>query len=81
MSVYGHGPTRQEQRIIDLWEAGSKAGEIAEATGKGINYVQRVVSMLGRPAPDDWHAGARQGSHNLIRALRRHHPDRCGGVR
>lgn len=81
MSVYGHGPTVQEQRIIDLWEAGRKAPEIAELTGKGLSYVQRVISMLACPVPDNWHAGARQGSNDLLRALRRHHPNRCGAVR
>lgn len=80
MSIYGHGPTVQEQRIIDLWETGRKPTEIAELLGKRIGYINRVIAMLGSPRPDNWHADARQGSRSLLRALRRVHPDRCGAT-
>lgn len=80
MSTYGHGPTRREQRVLDLWEQNKKSAEIAEITGLDLRYVQQVISNLGAPIPDAWHASARFGSQALIAAIRRHHPDRCGAA-
>ena len=80
MSTYGHGPTVREQQVIDLRESGMQPGEIAQATGLSEGYVQQVLSNLLAPKPVDWQSPARRGSSDLLSALRRHFPQRCGGV-
>lgn len=79
MSVYGHGPTVREQMIIDLTERGIDAAGIAERLGLSEGYVRQVAQALVAPPVGAWEAGARKGTANLLAALRRHHPQRCGG--
>lgn len=78
MSIYGHGPTVREQRILDLHAAKVAAADIAAELGVKQSYVKQVVTALYLPAMADWQSPARVASDNLAAALRRHHPERCG---
>lgn len=80
MSRDHYGPSAREQAVLDLWEANRSIDEIATELDLDRLYVRRIVSMLAAPKADDWHGAARMGSKNLLRALRRHHPERCRGA-
>jgi hypothetical protein len=78
MSAYGHGPTRREQAILDLHDGGRKPDDIGNELALSPRYVRDVIQRLGNPLVGDWQASAKAGSEALLRALKRHHPDRCG---
>lgn len=78
MSVYGHGPTRREQAILDLHEEGKSLVDIGNKLDVSPHYAAQVVRSLAQPPLGDWQKSARQGSASLLRALQRHHPERCG---
>lgn len=78
MSIYGHGPTVREQRILDLYEAKVAPADIAAKLEVKVSYVQQVVARLHRPRLEDWQSPAAEASERLVAALRRHHPERCG---
>lgn len=78
MSIYGHGPTVREQRILDLYEAKVAPADIAAKLEVKVSYVQQVVARLHRPLLEDWQSPAAEASERLVAALRRHHPERCG---
>ena len=80
MSRDHHGPSAREQQVLDLWERDIAAADIAHQLDLKVDYVRRVVTMLGAPKGDDWHRSTRLASQTLLRALRRHHPERCGRI-
>lgn len=81
MSIYGHGPSPQEQSILDLWEQRVHPRRIAARVNRPETYVRSVIARLGAPSPGTWEPAARHGSAMLLEALRRHHPERCGAAR
>jgi hypothetical protein len=78
MSVFGHGPSRRETAILDMNDRGVKPNKIADQLNLSPRYVRQVIASLASPPVGNWQADARIGSDELLRALRRHHPDRCG---
>lgn len=78
MSFHGHGPTVREQAILDLHEAKVAPADIAAKLEVKQSYVKYVVDTLHLPQLVDWQNPARAASDNLVAALRRHHPERCG---
>ena len=77
MSAFGHGPTRRETAILDLHDRRMEPDDIARELDLAPRYVRQVIASLANPPVGDWQAAARMGSAALLRALRRHHPDRC----
>lgn len=64
------------QVAIDLWAAGYPVEQIANRMGITANYVRRVVNCAS--APKDRATATERASQQLLDALRRYHPDRCG---
>ncbi len=77
MSLWGHGPTAREQRILDMHAENISAADIAAELDVKPGYVKYVVDTLHRPALEDWQTPAAKASGDLVAALRRHHPERC----
>lgn len=68
-----------EERIMDLADQGMAASDIARETGFSFKTVQGVIHRLTvRGTADAWTVSAKLSSDALARALRRHHPERCG---
>jgi DNA-binding MarR family transcriptional regulator len=78
MSIYGHGPTVREQQILDLHDAKVAPADIAAKLEVKQSYVKYVIDSLYLPKLVDWQNPAREASGDLVAALRRHHPERCG---
>lgn len=69
-----------ENRFMDLWDAGYSREQIAEMTDADPGRVNYVLGYM-RPGLDDQRTGPRavaKASRDLLAALRRHHPDRVG---
>lgn len=74
----GHGPSAREQAILDRYEACRDIATVADELGLTRRYCEQVVRELFAPKLDNWQSSARMGSELLYRAIRRHHPERCG---
>ncbi len=75
--------TTREQQMLDLDEQGLRPAAIAQRLGVSKDTVERIIHQLAvrHNGPDNrFHDAARMGSQNLIAAIRRHHPERCGGI-
>lgn len=78
MSALRQRPTRCEAAILDMHDRKVDPDEIAAELNLSARYVRQVIGALATPPVGDWQAAARIGSDALLRALRRHHPERCG---
>ena len=77
--AHGHGPTKREQQVLDLWESGKSTKAIAVELGVQVSTVKCVIDRLGGfgDAGVAFNAMVRQGSANLLAAIERFHPERC----
>jgi len=69
-----------EQRVMDLWDQGFSMERIVQHTGMTSDYVHTIVSRYSGKPDRDFEVMVRLGSLALISAIRKHHPERCGGV-
>lgn len=72
---------RDEERFMDLWDAGHSREQIAEIVDADPARVDYVLGYM-RPGVDEQRSGRRaipKASRSLLDALRRHHPEKCGG--
>lgn len=73
------GDHSYETTIMDLHDRGVKPEAIVEETGFSLSTVRGVIGRLNvSSCSNAWQASAIQGSQALVRALRRHHAERCG---
>ena len=77
-SISPHGETARETQIMDLFEAGAKPPQIADELGLSTFYVRSVIYNLNDSGRDPLRLNAKTGSDALLRALRKHFPERCG---
>ncbi|NML88379.1 response regulator transcription factor [Sphingobium sp. TB-6] len=77
---YGMGTAQLEARIMDLYDAGSRQGEIAKALNIRPETVGKVVGYMSEGATDlaFGRCAAVRASASLLAAIQRHHPERCG---
>jgi FixJ family two-component response regulator len=67
--------TRQESRVLDLWDAGLSMQQIAAQTGIKKGQVERVVTYFdGRSDRRIQEASVRAGSAALLAAIRQVQP-------
>jgi hypothetical protein len=68
-----------ETIIMDLVDTGGTIDQIVAKTGYARSTVECTVARLRvRGGLSDFDRASRQGSINLLSALRRVHPERCG---
>jgi DNA-binding transcriptional regulator LsrR (DeoR family) len=72
--------TDTERAIMKLYDDGKTQPEICATLGLNARQVHRVVGMYSLGKIDRWMEDARLGSFDLLRALRRHHPNRIGAA-
>ncbi len=77
-SINAHGETSRETEIMDRYEAGAKPPQIADELRVSTSYVRSVIYNLNDSGRDPLRLNAKIGSEALLRALRRHFPERCG---
>lgn len=77
---YGMPTAQLEARIMDLYDAGRRQGEIAEALNIRPETVGKVVAYMSEGATDlaFGRGAAARASAALLAALKIHHPERCG---
>jgi hypothetical protein len=80
MGREGHGATRAEAEVMDLFDAGAGVENIHIITGQKRERIKYLISVLGVTAHEPWKVDAEIGSAALLAALRRHHPERCGAA-
>ena len=77
----GHGLTPSERAVMDLWDEGMTIASIALQLGKDAKAVKRVVGIYsigrdpGMGASSSFDRMSRQGTEDLLAAIRRHHPE------
>ena len=76
---YGMPTAQLEARIMDLYDAGKRHGEIAQTLNIRVETVGKVVAYMSEGATDlaFGPGAASRGSAALLAALQHHHPDRC----
>lgn len=79
-SIGSDALTSTERDIMRLYDNGSTQAEICAALGMSASKVHRVVCMYSLGKIDRWMDDARLGSFDLLRALRRHHPNQIGAA-
>ena len=77
---YGMGTAQLEARIMDLYDAGTRQGEIARTLNIRPETVGKVVAYMSEGATDlaFGRGAAARASASLLAAIQRHHPERCG---
>ena len=79
-------PYIDENRLRDMRAMGLTTAEIASEFGTSMHKIRHLCLAIGIPSPNskggsvDWTTNARRSSWRLIRAIRKAHPDKCGGV-
>lgn len=69
-----------EKEILDLSDAGEKPAAIAQRLGKDVACVRAIISRYAVTACNPHENMVRRGSAALLAAIRRHHPECCGGA-
>jgi DNA-binding NarL/FixJ family response regulator len=69
-----------EDRIMEMWDAGTPIPQIAAALDRPVGTIDSIVRYMAEGAADLAMSKRVVGrsSDALLAALRRHHPDRCG---
>lgn len=77
----GHGMSAGETAIMDLWDGGASAAEIASETGYGARYVEQVAARhnVSTSSLNAFDKMVVFGSHALLDAIRKHHPEMVRG--
>lgn len=75
---YGMPTAQLEARIMDLYDAGRRKGEIAQALNVRPETVDKVIAYMSEGATDlaFGRGAAARASAALLAALRLHHPER-----
>lgn len=73
-----YGISRREQQVLELRDAGLSDCAIARETGLTQKSVRSAIYRRHDDGRDAWKANAKAGSDALLRALRKHFPERCG---
>lgn len=66
-----------ERDVLDLWEGGLSTQQIVDQGVYSRRFVTNTIGMFGTTSDGGWSRMVRQGSAQLLAALRRHHPERC----
>lgn len=79
-SFHRAGLTQVEADVMDLWDDDVPMQIIADRLGIDRKRVQKIILCYGINGNDRWESSARRSGDALLDALRRHYPERCGGV-
>jgi hypothetical protein len=75
------GLIQKERDVLSLSDRGLNRDEIiAERPDLRPAFIRDTLIRYSYNGREKWSEEARLGSADLLRALRRHHPDRCGAV-
>jgi hypothetical protein len=80
----GHGLTPSERAVMDLWDEGCSAKQIATFLSKDLKAVNRVIgtySIKASDRPSAFDRMAIAGSKALLAAILRHHVERPAEAR
>ncbi|WP_141237193.1 hypothetical protein [Sphingopyxis sp. GW247-27LB] len=77
--VGSDGLLQKERDVLSLADQGLKPDEIIAARPDlRPAFIRDTVNRCSYSGRERWSEEARLGSADLLKALRRHHPDRCG---